>query len=98
MVISCVKKIGGSFLLPCASVLQQKMNRINYIAGKLLSSWASHTPISNPLNCGWELSNGHWKVKWFDVDIAPKSVELIIADESTAVDHDKNVKVCFHFL
>ena len=63
MVINCIKKMKGSFLPPCTSVLQQKMNMTNHIAGKLLSSWTSHPTISNSLNCGWELSNGHWKVK-----------------------------------
>ena len=62
VVISCVKKMEGSFLPPCASVLQQKTNRTNHIAGKWLSSWTSYPPMSNPLNCGWELGNGHWKV------------------------------------
>ena len=87
----------GSFLPPCTSVLQQKMNSTNHIAGKLLSLWTSHPPMSNPLNCGWELSNGLWKAKQFDGDIAPKSVELITADESSLVDDDNNGKVCFHF-
>ena len=82
VVISCVKKMEGSFLPPCASVLQQMTNRTNHIAGKLLSSWTSHPPISNLLNCGWELSNVHWKVKCFEGNIAPKSVGLITADES----------------
>ena len=54
VVISRVKKMEGSFLPHCASVLQQKTNRTNHIAGKLLSSWTSHPPISNPLNCRWE--------------------------------------------
>ena len=98
VVISCVKKMEGSFLPPCTSVLQQNTNKTNHIAGKLLSSWTSHPPISNPLNCGWELSNGHWKVKWFEGDIAPTSVELITADESNVVaDDDENGKVCFYF-
>ena len=38
VVISCVKKMEGSFLLPCASVLKQKTNRTNHIAEKLLPS------------------------------------------------------------
>ena len=50
VVISCVKKMEGSFLPPCASVLKQKANRTNHTAGKLLSSWVSHPPIANPLN------------------------------------------------
>ena len=87
----------GSFLPPCASVSQQKMNRTNHTAGKLLSSWTSHPSISNRLNCVWELSNGHWKVKWFEGDITLKSVELITAHESNVVDDDENGKVCFHF-
>ena len=95
VVITCVKKMEGRLLPHCASVLKQKTNRTNHIAGKLLSSWTSHPPISNPLNCGWDLSNGHWKVKWFEGDTAPTSVELITADESNTVDDDKNGKVCF---
>ena len=98
VVIICVKKMEGSFLPPCASVLKQKTNRTNHIAGKLLLSWMSHPLTSNPLNCGWELSNGHWKIKWFEGDIAPTSVELITADESNVVDDDENGKVCFYFL
>ena len=97
VVISCVKKMEGSFLPPCASVLKQKTNRTNHIAGELLSSWTSHQPISNPLNCVWELSNGYWKVKWFEDDTAPTSVELNTADESNVVEHDENGKVCFYF-
>ena len=97
VVISCVKKMEGSFLPPCASVLKQKTNRTNHIAGKLLSSWTSHPPISNPLNCGWELSNGHWKVKWFEGDIATTSVEFITANESNVLGDDENGKVCFYF-
>ena len=87
----------GSFLPPCPSVLKQKANRTNHIAGKLLSSWTRHPPISNPLNYRWELSNRHWKVKWFEGDIATTSVELITADESNVVDDDENGKVCFYF-
>ena len=65
----------------------------------MLSPWTSHPPISNPLNCGWELSNGLWKVKSFEGDIAPTSVELITADESNVVAAaDENGKVCFYFL
>ena len=45
VVISCVKKMKGSFLPPCALVLKQKTNRASHIAGKLLSSWTSHPPI-----------------------------------------------------
>ena len=74
----------GNFLPPCASVLQQNTNRTNHIARKLLSSWTSHPPISNPLNCGWELSNGLWKVKSFEGD--------------NDNDNDENGKVCFYFL
>ena len=49
------------------------------------------------MNRGWELSNGHWKIKWFEDDIAPTLVELITADESNVVDDDENGKVCFYF-
>ena len=87
----------NSFLPPCASVLKQKTNRTNHSPGKLLSSWTSHPLISNPLNCGWELRNEYWKVKWFAGDIATTSVELITADESNVVDDDENGKVCFYF-
>ena len=45
LVTICVKKMEGSFLPSCASVLKQKVNRTNHIAGKFLSSWASHPPI-----------------------------------------------------
>ena len=74
VLINCVKKMEGRVLPPCASVLQQKTNRTNLIAGKLLSSWTSHSPISNPLKCGWELSNGNWKVKWFEGGMSPNPV------------------------
>ena len=87
----------SSFLSPCPSVLQQKTNRTNYIAGKLLSSWTSHPPISNLLIGDCELSNENWKVKWFEGSIAPKSVELITADESNVVADEDIGKVCFHF-
>ena len=89
-----------SFLPPCASVLQQKTNRtseIRQIAGKWLSSWTSYPPISNPLNCGWVLDNGHWKIKWFEGDIAPKSVELITVDESNVDNGMTSRQVCFNF-
>ena len=86
----------GSFLPPCPSVLKQKANRTNHIAGKLLSSWTRHPPISNPLNYRWELSNRHWKVKWFEGDIATTSVELITADESNVVHDDESSKVSLY--
>ena len=86
----------GSFLPPCPSVLKQKTNRTNHIAGKLLSSWTRHPPISNPLNYRWELSNRHWKVKWFEGDIATTSVELITADESNVVHDDESSKVSLY--
>ena len=70
VVISCVKKLKDSFLPPCASVLQQMTNWEIHIAGKFVSFWTSHPPMSNPSNCEWELSNEDWKVKWFDGDIA----------------------------
>ena len=49
------------------------------------------------MNCSWELSNGHWKVKWFEGDVAPILAQLITADESTVVDDDENGEVCFYF-
>ena len=85
------------FLPPYASVLQQKTNRTNHIAGKLLSSWTIDLLTSNPLSCCWVVSNRHCKVKWFEGNIAPESVEFIIADESNVVDDDDDGKVCFHF-
>ena len=45
VVITCVKKMEGSFLPPCASVLKQKTDRTNHIVEKLLSSWKSHPLI-----------------------------------------------------
>ena len=92
VIISCVKK-AVFYLL----VVQQKTNRTNHIAGKLLSLWPSHPKISNPLNCGWELSSGHWKIRWFEGKTAAKSVELITADELNVVDDDENGKVYFLF-
>ena len=69
--------------------------RTNHITGKLLSSCSSHPPIANPLNRGWELRNGHGKVKWTEGELAPTLVELITADESNVVDYDENGEVCF---
>ena len=69
--INCAKKMDGSFVPPCTSVLQQNTNRTNHITGKLLLSRTSHPAISNPLNCGWELSNKQWEIKWFEGDIKP---------------------------
>lgn len=72
-----------------------KANRTNHIVAKLLSSWKSYPSISNHLNCSWELSHGHWKIKWFEGDITLKSFELITADESNVVDDGDNDKAYF---
>ena len=51
-----------------------------------------------PESCGWPLKNGSYKIKWFDGDVAPKSINVIFADSAPTSFRKKRVcKFLDHF-
>ena len=88
-VISCLKKIDESFLPPCSRVVKEKVRRTNFIAGKWLYSSSEAVPLMKPENSGWVLDNqGTYRLKWFDGEVAPGSLEIILTQDD--VDNDEN--------
>lgn len=84
-VISCVKKMDGSFLPPCYQVLKQKINRTNLITGKWLSSVLPNPPDLAPTHSGWILdSESRYKINWFEGDMSPRCLDVYTEEDDEA--------------
>ena len=59
------------------------------MAGKWLSAWQQHLPSYSAEESGWELVNGHYKIKWFDGAVAPKIVDIISTEDDDVVEEPK---------
>lgn len=84
---SFAKKFDGSFLPPCSAVLREKIKRVNYIAALWLNSAEPRMPDILPEQFGWFIDrNNTYKLKWFEGDMTPQSLDVVIDD--TSIDDD----------
>ena len=76
---SCAKKMDGSSFPPCSPVILQKLRRKNYVC----SVWLKASPptfLSS--ECGWVLQDDCYRLKWYDGEASPTTVEDICHDDS----------------
>ena len=79
--ISCAKKMDGSSLPPCSPDILQKLRRTNYCSVWLNAHKAS-PPTFLPSECGWVLQDDCYRLKWYDGEASPTTVEDICHDDS----------------
>ena len=73
--IDSTKKLDGSSLPPCSSVLYEKIKRTCYISKVWMSSLLSDPPALSPLNFGWKMMpNNQYSVIWFKGESCPKKI------------------------
>lgn len=70
----------GSAMPPCSRVLYEKIKRTALVASKWFSSTDPFEPAMSPPNHGWIFQDGKYKIKWFDGDAAPRSLDIILED------------------
>ena len=86
-----LKGAESSWLLPPLAALLQKVKCTNYVS----AYWkAAHTqdPLSSfgadPLECGWKLEEGQYKIVWFEGEQLPPSIAQNIIALSTEVEEE----------
>ena len=67
---------------------------------KRLSPCTPHPPLLSPENCGWELRDESYRIKWFDGKVAPKSIDVICGTDDDDLDDYDDVEgmSCLFFL
>ena len=80
--ISCAKKMDGSALPPCSPVTLQKLRRKNYVCSVWLNAHEASQPKFLPSECGWVVQDDCYRLKWYDGEASPTTVEDICHDDS----------------
>ena len=80
--ISCAKKMDGSSLPPCSPVNLQKPRRTNYVCSIWLNAHEASPPNVLPSECGWVVLDDCYRLKWYDGEASPTTVEDICRDDS----------------
>ena len=83
--ISCAKKMDGSSLPPCSPVILQKLRRTNYVCSVWLNAHNSSPPKCLPSECVWVVQDVCYRLKWYDGEASPTTVEDICHDDSEMV-------------
>ena len=81
--ITCVKKLDGSSLPPYSKVLLQKIRRTRFVARRWMSSTDPFGSQLPPLDYGWKLEDGKYAIHWFDGEIAPHSIDIILNEDTS---------------
>ena len=80
--ISCAKQMDGSSLSSCYPVILHKLRRTNYVCSVWLNAQKASPPNSLPSECGWVVQDGCYRLKWYDGEASPATVEDICRDDS----------------
>ena len=78
--ITDVKPMDRSAMSPCFRVLQEKINQTAFVASKWCSSTEPLEPAKSPSDSGWVSENGRYKIKRFEGEAAPRSLDIILND------------------
>ena len=79
--INCVRKMDGSCLPPCLSVLKQKILRTKFISHIWFSAFLPDPPSLSPEDYGWTLEDNCYRIKWFDGDATPAAIDMVCPDD-----------------
>ena len=90
VVASTAKKMDGSSLPPCKKVLKEKIKRTNFVVAKWMSATKSSMPPFDPINCGWELLEGQYKLHWFEGNASPTILEVSISEVSEEEEYEED--------
>ena len=80
--ISCAKRMRGSSLPSCSPINLQKLRRTNYVCSVWLNAHKASPPKCLPSECGLVLQDGCYRLKWYDDEASPTTVEEICHDFS----------------
>ena len=89
--IADVKSMDGSAMPPCYRVMLEKIKRIAFVASRWCTSTMPIEPAVYPEDHGWVLQDGKYKIKWFDGEAAPRSLDILLND--VAEDDEDNEDV-----
>ena len=79
--ITDVKSMDGSAMPPCYRVLLEKIKRTAFVASRWYSSTMPIEPAASPADHGWVFGDdGKYRIKWFDGETAPRSLDIILND------------------
>lgn len=74
-----LKKMDGSMLPPCKSVLEFKIKRLNQVCAIWNSATLKTPSFYNPTNNGWILEDGKYAITWFEGPQMPLSLDEIVS-------------------
>ena len=75
-----MKTVDSTSLPPCEKVLMEKLNRTAYIAQIWKNATLGRHYFEEPTTAGWVLKDGHYRINWFDGDLAPRIIDVIEDD------------------
>ena len=78
--ITNVKKLDGSSMA-VRWQFEEKVKRTSFVASRWLSSIEPLEPPMSPLDYGWKLVDGQYRINWFDGEAAPNSLDIILNDD-----------------
>ena len=76
-----IKGADSSQLPPCYSVLVQKVRRANLVAGIWKHAILPDPCAVDPLESGWILKDGQYKINWFEGEEVPDDISLVLGQE-----------------
>ena len=79
--ISCAKRMDGSSLSPCSPVILKKL-RTKYVCSPWHNAHKASPPNCLPSECGWVVQDDCYRLKWYDGEASPTTVEDICHDYS----------------
>ena len=87
-----IKGMDASRLPPCKEVLLLKIARANYVC-YLWKHAHQHDPAPEyaPTDCGWELKNAKYNIKWYSGAQMPESVSGNIVDINNYEDENEEI-------
>lgn len=85
---SFAKKLQANIPPPCRRVLVEKVRRTNLITAKWKSATKAMMPSLNPVNCGYSLDHGKYRITWFSGPEAPSMLDVTVADEDIDDEED----------
>ena len=87
------KKLDSSIMPPCSKVLHQKIKRCIYVASISTNSLRTEPTPHLPTSFDWMLDeDGTYCIKWFEGDLAPKTVEVVKDNSCTGYGEFSNSK------
>ena len=68
---------------PCKKVLTEKIMNTKFVARKWMTLVEALQPVWCTSSFGWKLDNGVCAIKWYDGEVARRSLDIVSTDGST---------------